>query len=356
MIPETFGRYHLTVDGIVIDIFQAKPIHPVDMVYRLPVDWMKNGISVAKLIAVVYKGWHAPLEYVHRCEILYSDNNPDNLNPLNLIWKFPKGGLEVPTMPGYYFIPGHTRYAINKEYQVIHLPTGRIKTTNIAKNGYGNLGMTLDNNKYSGSNPHRVIALTFLEYDNNVNRMVVNHIDNDRSNNDLSNLEWVTYGENLIHGRIIHNGYKGSAKGLRSGFVKGIDNNNDNKGYEVKNIRTGEVKKYLSWYSAARGIGVSTSKLAKRLNGETLSPIVGGFYIVRKCGEDWPEIPEEVSPRGIGKLTTIVENEVTGEIKEYPSAKHAYLSMGASRKVVTTRLRNGDKRPYNGYIYYYKGM
>ena len=44
---------------------------------------------------------------------------------------------------------------------------------------------------------HRILAEVYLE--NADNKPCVNHIDGNKLNNDLSNLEWVTYSENTQH-------------------------------------------------------------------------------------------------------------------------------------------------------------
>ena len=44
---------------------------------------------------------------------------------------------------------------------------------------------------------HRLVAAAFIE--NPSDRPVVNHIDGKKENNDVSNLEWVTFQENTIH-------------------------------------------------------------------------------------------------------------------------------------------------------------
>jgi len=44
---------------------------------------------------------------------------------------------------------------------------------------------------------HRLIAMTFIP--NPLSKPCVNHIDGDKLNNDVSNLEWCTYSENEIH-------------------------------------------------------------------------------------------------------------------------------------------------------------
>lgn len=51
--------------------------------------------------------------------------------------------------------------------------------------------------KYDRKYVHRLVAELFME--NPQNLPVVNHKDGDKTNNDISNLEWVSFSENTQH-------------------------------------------------------------------------------------------------------------------------------------------------------------
>lgn len=46
---------------------------------------------------------------------------------------------------------------------------------------------------------HRLVGLTFIHNPDPKNKTEINHIDGDKSNNDMSNLEWCTRSENILH-------------------------------------------------------------------------------------------------------------------------------------------------------------
>jgi hypothetical protein len=64
---------------------------------------------------------------------------------------------------------------------------------------------------------HRLVAKTFIPTKNSEN-LQVNHIDGNKNNNHLSNLEWVTCKENVEHA--IKHGLRGISPGEKNGGSK----------------------------------------------------------------------------------------------------------------------------------------
>jgi hypothetical protein len=65
------------------------------------------------------------------------------------------------------------------------------------KKGYQRVSLTDLSGKICRKLVHRLVAEHFIENLNNL--PFINHIDNDPSNNDVSNLEWCTHSENMVH-------------------------------------------------------------------------------------------------------------------------------------------------------------
>lgn len=87
-------------------------------------------------------------------------------------------------------------YSLTDKGVITNLTTGIVKRPSIGKNGYYVTDLS-SNGKSKRQYLHRLLALNFLDNPNNFN--VVNHLDGNKLNNDLSNLEWTTHSGNLIH-------------------------------------------------------------------------------------------------------------------------------------------------------------
>lgn len=92
------------------------------------------------------------------------------------------------------------KYYISKCNKILNIKSNRILKSRVEKNKnrYGYVVVTLWVNKQAKPyRLHRLIAKTFIE--NPENKPEINHIDGNKQNNDISNLEWCTSSENNIH-------------------------------------------------------------------------------------------------------------------------------------------------------------
>lgn len=94
---------------------------------------------------------------------------------------------------------------------------------------------------------HRIIAQAFIPNSNNLN--CVNHIDGDKKNNKISNLEWVTKADNNRHA-------------YKTGLA------NTEKAVIAKNIKTGEIIEFKSAREITRQLGIDYRQVSDTCYGK----------------------------------------------------------------------------------------
>ena len=94
-------------------------------------------------------------------------------------------------------IEGFENYEVSNLGKVRNIKSGRILKPHLNHNGYLKHSL-YRHDKQKELFLHRIIAIAFI--DNPGKKPQVNHIDENKLNNDLSNLEWCTERENAIHG------------------------------------------------------------------------------------------------------------------------------------------------------------
>jgi hypothetical protein len=89
-------------------------------------------------------------------------------------------------------------YRVNCRGDILKIKTNKVMTQSVCKKGYHRVFLTV-NGKRISIGVHRVVALAFVSGKTRW-RNEVNHIDGNKSNNTIKNLEWVTRKENMKHG------------------------------------------------------------------------------------------------------------------------------------------------------------
>jgi len=149
------------------------------------------------------------------------------------------------------------KYEISNLGRIKSLPKLRCKNEKILKpiivGGYACIDLG-DGQTIKRFLIHRLVAITFLK--NPQDKPQVNHIDGDKLNNNLSNLEWNTCSENQLHsikiGLRTTKGVKNSQSKLKESDVIEIFNDKRqykhiSKDYNVSIPTISDIKRGYSW-------------------------------------------------------------------------------------------------------------
>ena len=157
-------------------------------------------------------------------------------------------------------VVGFENYEVSNLGRVRNIKSGIVLKPQLRRDGYLMQGLW-KNNKKKHLLLHRIVAIAFI--DNPDEKPCVNHIDENKTNNDLSNLEWCTIRENINHGTRT----KRSAE-KRSKKVVQLD------------LDDNVLNEFKSMVQAERETGVPRSNISSCCNGKLKSS--GGFKWVKK--------------------------------------------------------------------------
>jgi len=108
--------------------------------------------------------------------------------------------VQIPGIEKYISYPGvkPDMYTIDSNGNVYNTKTNKYLKPKKTKKGYYAVSLSSGKKKHSTFVfIHRLVAYEFIP--NLDNKQFVNHIDGDKSNNSIYNLEWVTHDENMKH-------------------------------------------------------------------------------------------------------------------------------------------------------------
>lgn len=136
--------------------------------------------------------------------------------------------------------------------------SGKMKTRNKGNTEYQIINLMTLEGKKKTFRVHRLVMMAFHPIQN-MNDMEVNHIDGNKQNNALSNLQWCTASENQLHAFQI--GSQKPRKGKKSNFNKFTQKDVD----KIFNLR----RKGLTQKQIAEKIGCTRSNISYILSKKT---------------------------------------------------------------------------------------
>lgn len=209
------------------------------------------------------------------------------------------------------YIDGNlTSYQISNTGLVYNTTSERYLSGSHDRRGYQIVSIYYNHKLYSVK-VHRLVAMAFIP--NPENKPTINHLDGNKDNNCVNNLEWATHQENITHA--IDTGLRNNS-GINSGSNK----------YDEATVH--KVCKLLS-----KGSGIK--EIAEKLN---VSPNLPRRI---KYGDKWKSISAQYNIPGISRISNDMKYKVYDLFK---SGIHDYSK-------ITNMLKLPDTDKTRNYLY-----
>lgn len=215
---------------------------------------------------------------------------------------------------GFRYVPSFPRYAIDVNCNIIDTLENKVITERHEQDGYVQVYIhTPDRCVNKHIRVHRLLALAWLPNIDFINRPIINHIDGNRSNNTLKNLEWCSYSENSKHALLT---------GLNNQSVK----------MKSRDAVTGTVEIYNSVSELTFKLGLSKGYSSKSFLERTPGFLFNKRYEIKRADDEtaWYYEMHTYESEKVGRrfFDIKVLNKETGDLEIFSKVRDFYKAYG----------------------------
>lgn len=272
---------------------------------------------------------------LHEHVMVYRETNG------RLSYYFKDGKLACPFHPGFYYVPGYSRYVINLDGVLMNARTGLVRKWQIwrdypsnstRRGGYRiNAGVSDYGGKRRTISRHRLLCAAFKHPGLPTSHLFVNHINGIPGDDRLENLEYCTSSENVQHA------YDNN---LHSNKVVGLD---------ILNWKTGETHSFPTIVAGQKWLGYTEHKLAGRLRVAN-SKKWGDGWRVKRADEKWLE-PDQFIDHTSNCVAVVCKNVFTNESFIVGSLSEAAEKTNVKRESIGYQIQHKRMLPINGWMF-----
>lgn len=235
--------------------------------------------------------------------------------------------LESKRYPGYFYIPGYSLYVVSNTGDIIQENSGHKISYRRNTSGYYVCSLVNDCQCRRQVSRSRVLCTTF-KYRDDHKFLQIDHVNCNKGDDRLENLEWVTGKENC-------------RRASKNGLYKGAHP------VRVRDYASGIVTTYPSIAAAGRDLGLNKDMMLYRLeSGDGRVYPEGKQYKFAEDLTNWEDREDaqfDIDTFGVCKKA-LVRNLETGEVTEFEKLSDLAKVLKVSLAALSTRLSN-EKHP-----------
>lgn len=224
----------------------------------------------------------------------------------------------------FKIIPTNTRYGIDIYGVVLDIKHMKLYYSKYNVKGYPSINLEDYNGKTICRLIHRLKASAWIYNDDPINKTIVNHIDGDKENHSLINLEWETYVGNNKHA-------------IFSNLRK------NHHALKIKNISTGEVTEHISISNACEYMGRSNTS-TKHIN------IIGSGKIVKGSNGSFElKYINDNTPWNTDNNELLLRNQHKKVIIYIDNQRYICTNVETLKDIINTKLEKKITFPSNDF-------